>query len=926
MATEARTGRGGLVLLTGAPGAGRTRLAEQLGDWAGTQGLRALWSRRRLSPDGPSPALDPWAQIVRAAVGDADPAALIAELDGVAAVPAYGLVPDLVPAAELHCGRTSADRLAIFDGTARLLGHLARAQPLLVVLDDFDTAGIASRRFLDFLLPELAEIPMLVVAIGAGSQPLLSLRRVLAWPGPEPPGNELTGGLGPEVSAGEAEQAGNDALADLAWEDAAVYFGHALDAPTDAATHDDDRARLLRARGRALLLAGDIDGARSAYTDAADLARRNGRPDDLARAALGLSSSLDGFEPAGPDPAALPLLEEALAALGPSGPMSGRPASGVLHARVGARLSMALGSGVRNAPGTGAIRTPEPLGMRPRRQELSIDAVALARRLNDDAALAAALVSRCDAFAGPAHREQRLNDADEIVDLGGRSGDLETELIGRRLRVVALLEGGLVEAVDAEIAAFASITDRLGQPRLSWIVALWQGMRALLQGRFAECERRNAEVAALGRRARSDRVDALATVQFFGLRVAQDRLVELEAPARALAARPEARADSGATHACLLGLLGRDGGACGELARLAEGRFGAVGDHDDRWLAALVVLAELAATLDRRPEAAVLYDLLCPHARCFAVEAMGAVCHGSVSRHLGLLAHALGRWDEADTHFRHAIDDNTSAGAPLLVAHTRSQWSALRRARDLQTDWEQGLELLVGAEAIYRRLGVDRLADEARQILARSHEPAASERGGAGNAFRPEGDRWLLSYGGAQASVADSLGMHDLAAFLANPGRSFHVLDLAAGVFAGGVGQAGQRARPAPGSAGNDLSLPHPDLDAQARSEYRARLAELDAIDATADPVRASLARAERDFIDGELADVTGLNELEPGADPAERARRAVAARIRLSLDRIDDVHPALGRHLRHAVRTATFCSYEPEIPTNWPTSGSTGG
>ncbi len=894
MATEARTGRGGLVLLTGAPGAGRTRLAEQLCAWTGSHDLHALWSRRRPSPDRPAPALDPWAQIVRAAVGDADPAALIAQLEGVAAVQALGLVPDLIPAAEQLRGHPAPDRLALFDGTARLLGHLARAQPLVVVLDDFDGAGIASWRFLDFLAPELAETPMLVVAISAAPQPLPSLARVLTLPGSQPQGDQPAGRLDPEASVHQAEQVGNAALADLAWEDAAAYYGHAL---AGAATDDDDRARLLRARGQALLSAGDLDGARSAYEDAADLARRRDRPDDLARAALGLSSSLGRFEPTAADPAALPLLEEAMAALTPSG----------IQAHVGARLSMALGS------------------VRRRRQELSDDAVGLARRLTDEAALAAALISRCDAFAGPAYGDQRLNDASEIVDLAGRSGDLETELVGRRLRVVALLEGGLVDAVDAEIAAFASITDRLGQPRLSWIVALWRGMRALLQGRFAECERRSSEVAALGHRARSDRIDALATVQFFGLRVAQDRLVELEAPARALAARPEARADSGATTACLLGLLGRDGGACGELARLAEDRFGAVGDQDERWLAALVVLAELAATLDRRPEAAVLYDLLCPYAHVFAVEAMGSVCHGSVSRHLGLLAHALGRWDEADTHFRHAIEENTSAGAPLLVAHTRSQWSALRRARDLSTDWEQGLELLVGAEAIYRRLGVDRLADEARQILARSHEPAASERGGAGNAFRPEGDRWLLSYGGAQASVPDSLGMHDLAAFLANPGRSFHVLDLAAGVFAGGVGQAGQRARTAPGTAGSDPSLPPPDFDAQARSEYRTRLAELDAIDATADPVRASLARAERDFIDDELADVTGLHELEPGADPAERARRALAARIRLSLDRIDDVHPALGRHLRHAVRTGTFCSYEPEIPTNWPPSASTG-
>ncbi len=915
LAADARGGRGALVVLSGPPGAGRTRLAATLCDRAVAQGLRPVWSHA--PPDSGASPLAPWVEIVRGAIGDTEVAELTAGLDGVAAVQALGLVPDLIPVELAPMGDPPPDRLALFDGTAHLLRNLARDQPLVVVLDDFDAAGIASLRFLEFLVPELPETPMLVVSIWRGSAPTSldgDAHRLVLSPleAGESARHHLAPahGTDPGASVGRAEQAGDNALVELAWEDAAGHYRQALDVlaatdgpDADGPDADDDRARLLLAAGRALLSAGDANGGRSAYDEAADLARRRGRADDLARAALGLSATLEAFDPSPPDPAAQPLLEAALAALGP-----GHPA---LRARVGARLSMALGTADSPEPG--------------RRRELSNDAVALARRLDDDEALVAALVSRCDASAGPADRQIRLDDADEIVRLAGPSGDVERELVGRRLRVVALLEGGDVHAVDAEIAAFASVTGRLGQPRLSWIVALWQSMRALLQGRFGECERRNSEAAILGRRGGAARAGSLATVQFFGLRVAQDRLVELEAPARALAERPGDRAGSGATLACLLGLRGRDGEACAELARLAHDRFGTLGAHDPRWLAALAVLAELAATLDRRPEATVLYELLLPYARFFAVEAMGSVCHGSVSRHLGLLAHALGRWDEADLHFGHALDDNTSAGAPLLAAHTRSQWSALRRARDIDGDWEQGLDLLIGAEAIYRRLGVDRLADEARRVLARSHEPAASERSSAGNAFRREGDRWLLSYGRVQVRVADSLGMHDLAAFVANPGRSFHVVDLAAGVFAGGVGQAGQRPRTVPGTAGGGTPQPQPDIDALARAEYRVRLAELDDMGATADPVRVSLARAERDFIEAELA---GADRPAPTAtDPVERARRAVASRIRLSLDRIDDAHPALGRHLRHSVRTGMFCSYEPEIPTNWaaakPDAGS---
>ncbi|NBH09148.1 hypothetical protein, partial [Amycolatopsis sp. SID8362] len=53
---------------------------------------------------------------------------------------------------------------------------------------------------------------------------------------------------------------------------------------------------------------------------------------------------------------------------------------------------------------------------------------------------------------------------------------------------------------------------------------------------------------------------------------------------------------------------------------------------------------------------------------------------------------------------------------------------------------------------------------------------------------------------------------------------------------------------------------------------------------------------------------------------PAERARTAVTARIRATVDRIDRVHPELARHLRAAVRTGTLCVYEPEAAHTWRT------
>ena len=68
-----------------------------------------------------------------------------------------------------------------------------------------------------------------------------------------------------------------------------------------------------------------------------------------------------------------------------------------------------------------------------------------------------------------------------------------------------------------------------------------------------------------------------------------------------------------------------------------------------------------------------------------------------------------------------------------------------------------------------------------------------------------------------------------------------------------------------------------------------------------------------------ELAAALGLDGRPRRAgDPAERARKAVTARIRLTIGRIDREHPDLGRHLANSVRTGTTCSYRPETPILW--------
>ena len=52
--------------------------------------------------------------------------------------------------------------------------------------------------------------------------------------------------------------------------------------------------------------------------------------------------------------------------------------------------------------------------------------------------------------------------------------------------------------------------------------------------------------------------------------------------------------------------------------------------------------------------------------------------------------------------------------------------------------------------------------------------------------------------------------------------------------------------------------------------------------------------------------------------DTNERARKAVTARIRYAINRIDRAAPELGQHLARSIQTGTWCTYQPIDPVVW--------
>jgi tetratricopeptide (TPR) repeat protein len=144
---DAADGRGGgLVLISGEPGIGKTTLAATFAQLARGRGARVAWGTAW--EDGGAPPYWPWVQVLRSFERNAGAAAL-AEAAG----PGTGLLAQLVPSLGTPPGG-SADaagaRLALFDAVTTTLDRASRDAPLVVVLDDLHAAGRASALLLRF--------------------------------------------------------------------------------------------------------------------------------------------------------------------------------------------------------------------------------------------------------------------------------------------------------------------------------------------------------------------------------------------------------------------------------------------------------------------------------------------------------------------------------------------------------------------------------------------------------------------------------------------------------------------------------------------------------------------------------------------------------------------------------------------------------
>jgi tetratricopeptide (TPR) repeat protein len=705
-----------------------------------------------------------------------------------------------------------------------------------------------------------------------------------------------------------AREAGERAMGVHAYEEAAAQYRRALDALRFAGPDDALRCRLLLRLGAAQARAGRYGEAEMSCLEAAELARKLGSSELLARAALGYGErEIGGGEV---NRQLVELFREALGKL--------PAADGPLRARLLSRLSLEL------------ILSDEA-GLA---ESISREAVELARRLGDAASLSGALRARWMVVWGPDGLEERSAIAEELLRLGRAAGDRELELAGRCRRVTSSLQSGDIGTAQVDITACSRLAGELRMPAHQWMAATMQAMWALLQGSLEEAER-------LAERARSVQPDGPNTCFAYYdllevLRWDQDRLGEL---------RPAWQEQMAQTPWFVwprlwLSLTDADLGDEQTPRRSLQSVVAELAKHprDGRWLPAVAVAA-LAAARRQEPDAGDrLYQALLPYRAQVIAATMPhpVVCLGSASFYLGLLATLTSQSAEAINHFEAAVVAHQRLGARPLLARTRYEYARMLLARGQATDRRRAAELLDQALAAASALGMAAVAEGARTLQAA--QAATKSRGGSaaeaarpeatGTVFRRKGEYWTIAYEGSETHLKDTKGLRHLAQLLTHPGQELHAVDLEAAD--------GQVARPAPlGSrdrtqAGGlevraDLGDAGELLDATAKAAYRARVkelrAEVEEAEGLNDPVRAAKARAELDFLVAELARAVGLGGRDRrAASHAERARLNVTRAIRTAMANLARANPALGQHLAATVRTGQYCCYvpDPRTPITW--------
>ncbi|MFI5565242.1 ATP-binding protein [Amycolatopsis japonica] len=531
-------------------------------------------------------------------------------------------------------------------------------------------------------------------------------------------------------------------------------------------------------------------------------------------------------------------------------------------------------------------------------QELTAHIMITARDDQDDSALLFGLWARHDAIWGPGSAAERERLTDELVLVGRRTSNPELEHYAASFKWVALLEQGDPRYFE-QYQEFLALAATGRAPSSQLASRIDQSIIATLQGRFAEAEAFIQQVISSHEGDEHPHFGDLNQLQRWARWCLEGRFGELAGLHREISR-------GGYAYSRLLEAITaaqrEDVGEAVRLTDLAADVKPYPRDLEALWLRCQAHTAAISRDPERCEAARAL---LLPYSGEWLVSLYGCEISGPVDLWLGRLDLAQERWHEAVDRLRGAVLSADRLRATVWATEAKSWLAIALLGRNLDGDATAATTLLSEVDEEATALGMRQVVARVTRAREDARTPAAPTA-----EFRRDESVWTLRFDGVTTHLPDSKGLRDLHFLLGRPGSEVTAVRL--------LDPEGGEVVVAAKSLGGDAVL-----DDEAKARYRARLDELDELIDTAtglgQDARAAALDRERDALLAELRSAAGLGgRTRRLGDEAERARKTVTARIRDTLRKLDEQHPALAAHLRASVTTGSSCRYAPEDKVPW--------
>jgi len=513
---------------------------------------------------------------------------------------------------------------------------------------------------------------------------------------------------------------------------------------------------------------------------------------------------------------------------------------------------------------------------RARATPLSETALTLGRSVGDDATLTDCLLARHDVLWGPGTGAERAELGREIAEVGARLHDTDRHAEGLLLHANGLLESGSA-GFRPILDRWFAILARRDQPRDRYMVLARRAALALIEGNTEAADSLMHEAAVVGATIHEPDTGNV----LMSHRVAFARALGDPAEHRRLAADAVAHWTGTPVHAhsVAAGALATAGdleAAAREVAMVADsGGWRSEGSYLRSVL--IAHLAEAAVALEDLPLCRELLEEVEPLTGHCGVNGAVVAFAGPFDHTAGILSAAVGDRERAEFLLQRSIATSGRLGA-----------------------------------VVWQRAGEAALAKLSEKPSGDSDTTGSHLYSGTPATLTRTGGIWSVQWRGESGSIRHVKGLADIAQLVGRPHSEVPALSLA---------------NPEAVHSQSSETV----IDLEALAAYRTRLdhldRELDEASDHNDVGRVDLLQSERETLLAEVRRSTGLGGRVRAVanDPSERARKAVSARIRDAISRIEDVSPQLGAHLDRSIRTGLRCCYEPspdESPIEWRVTG----